>query len=220
MSWSWVVGQERVVEVLRRSVAADRVAQAYLFHGPEGTGKRVAALALAQILQCERRADGEAAACGDCTPCRKVARMIHPDVNLHLALPRTHQDSPTQAQTEDVAARLQNLAPANAVVLSAVTARLVQGTFALEDLGSHMLHGVAEPMAVSRVRGLLATPSHDEEFVAAGVPFLGEVPLEVAVREGGDLGKPVVLTAPDSAAGAAFFQVANRVRELLAQPQS
>jgi class 3 adenylate cyclase len=73
-------------------------------------------------------------------------------------------------ETPNIAARLQGLAPANAVVLSAVTARLVQGTFALEDLGTHTLHGVAEPMTVSRVRGLLATPSHDEEFVTATVP--------------------------------------------------
>jgi class 3 adenylate cyclase len=75
-------------------------------------------------------------------------------------------------ETPNVASRLQNLAPANAVVISAVTARLVQSAFALEDLGTHTLHGVAEPMTVSRVRGLLATPSHDEEFVAAGVPVL------------------------------------------------
>ena len=75
-------------------------------------------------------------------------------------------------ETPNIAARLQGLAPANTVVISAVTARLVQGTFALEDLGTHTLHGVAEPMAVSRVRGLLATPSRDEEFVAAGVPLL------------------------------------------------
>jgi class 3 adenylate cyclase len=75
-------------------------------------------------------------------------------------------------ETPNVAARLQNLAPANAVVLSAVTARLVQGTFALEELGTHTLHGVAEPMTVSRVRGLLATPRHDEEFETAPVPVL------------------------------------------------
>jgi predicted ATPase len=75
-------------------------------------------------------------------------------------------------ETPNIAARLQNLAPANAVVLSAVTARLVQGTFHLEDLGTHTLHGVAEPMVVSRVCGLLATPSHDEEFVTAGAPLL------------------------------------------------
>ena len=38
------------------------------------------------------------------------------------------------------------------------TARLVRGMFALEDAGTHALRGVAEPMALSRVRGLLATP--------------------------------------------------------------
>jgi class 3 adenylate cyclase/tetratricopeptide (TPR) repeat protein len=75
-------------------------------------------------------------------------------------------------ETPNLAARLQGLAPANAVVISAVTARLVRNTFYLEDLGTHALPGVAEPMAVSRVRGLLATPSPDEEFVTAGVPLL------------------------------------------------
>ena len=50
-------------------------------------------------------------------------------------------------ETPNIAARLEGLAPANAVVISAVTARLAQGTFALEDLGAHALHGVAEPMA-------------------------------------------------------------------------
>ena len=75
-------------------------------------------------------------------------------------------------ETPNIAARLEGLAPSNAVVISAVTARLVQSAFALEDLGTHTLHGVAEPMAVSRVRGLLATSNHDEEFVTAGVPLL------------------------------------------------
>jgi class 3 adenylate cyclase/predicted ATPase len=75
-------------------------------------------------------------------------------------------------ETPNLAARLQALAPANAVVISAVTARLVRGTFALEDLGTHTLPGVAEPMALSRVRGLLTTPSHDEEFVTATLPVL------------------------------------------------
>jgi class 3 adenylate cyclase len=75
-------------------------------------------------------------------------------------------------ETPNIAARLQDLAPANTVVISAVTARLVQGAFALENLGTHTLHGVAEPMAVSRVCGLLATPSHDEEFVTVAAPLL------------------------------------------------
>ncbi len=75
-------------------------------------------------------------------------------------------------ETPNIAARLEGLATANAVVISAVTARLVAGTFALEDLGTHILRGVAEPMTISRVRGLRATPSPDEECATATVPVL------------------------------------------------
>jgi ATP-binding protein involved in chromosome partitioning len=44
-----------------------------------------------------------------------------------------------------------------------------------------------------------------------GVPFLGEVPLNVALREGGDAGKPIVATSPDSPAAQAFKQIAEKV---------
>src|SRR5258705_3824922 len=67
-------------------------------------------------------------------------------------------------ETPNIAARLEALAPANAVVISPVTARPVRGTFALEDAGTHTLKGIAEPMTITRVRGLLVTPSPDEEF--------------------------------------------------------
>src|SRR5207253_2532445 len=75
-------------------------------------------------------------------------------------------------ETPNIAARLEGLAPANAVVISAVTARLVQNSFALEGLGTHTLHGVAEPLVVSRVRGRLAMASRDKECLTAGAPFL------------------------------------------------
>jgi ATP-binding protein involved in chromosome partitioning len=44
-----------------------------------------------------------------------------------------------------------------------------------------------------------------------GVPFLGEVPLNVALREGGDAGKPIMATNPDSPAAQAFKQIAEKV---------
>jgi ATP-binding protein involved in chromosome partitioning len=46
-----------------------------------------------------------------------------------------------------------------------------------------------------------------------GVPFLGEVPLELGVREAGDAGTPVVLSAPDSAAARAFSEIAESLIE-------
>ncbi len=48
------------------------------------------------------------------------------------------------------------------------------------------------------------------------VPFLGEVPLEPSVREGGDAGRPVVIDAPTSATSQAFGHVAERVATQLA----
>jgi len=44
-----------------------------------------------------------------------------------------------------------------------------------------------------------------------GVPFLGEVPLDITVREGGDVGKPIVLANPDAPAAKAFAQIALNV---------
>jgi ATP-binding protein involved in chromosome partitioning len=43
------------------------------------------------------------------------------------------------------------------------------------------------------------------------VPFLGELPLVTAVREGGDAGHPIVATAPDSVAGKAFEHIASEM---------
>ncbi len=99
MPWSSVVAQPRVGETLARAVAAGRVAHAYLFHGPSGSGKRAAGVALAAALLCERRADGEGDACGACGACLKVARGVHPD--LHVLLP-----TPSDADADDYAARL------------------------------------------------------------------------------------------------------------------
>jgi DNA polymerase III subunit delta' len=103
MPWDRVIGQARAVAALRGAVAAGRVAHAYLFHGPDGVGKRAAALALAQALECERRPDGSGDACGACGPCQKVARLIHPDVHVYFP-------QPSDAEPSDVAARLARLA--------------------------------------------------------------------------------------------------------------
>ncbi|MGB0563617.1 MAG: P-loop NTPase, partial [Spirulinaceae cyanobacterium] len=44
-----------------------------------------------------------------------------------------------------------------------------------------------------------------------GVPLLGQVPLEIPVREGGDRGVPIVIAQPDSASGQALTQLAQTI---------
>ena len=79
MSFEGILGQERAVTQLRKALQSDRLAHAYLFHGPNGTGKKLAALQFAKALYCTAAI---ADACGACTTCHKIASRNHPDVLL------------------------------------------------------------------------------------------------------------------------------------------
>ena len=99
MAWSDLIGQERVVSMLRRTLARERVPHAYLFHGPKGTGTVAAALELARALQCTEQTEE---ACGTCAACQKTRRMVHPDVHVFFPYPKGTSD-------DDVARRIQRL---------------------------------------------------------------------------------------------------------------
>jgi ATP-binding protein involved in chromosome partitioning len=49
-----------------------------------------------------------------------------------------------------------------------------------------------------------------------GVDFLGEVPIDPRIVEGGDVGEPILVCAPDSPASAAFHSLAGTVARKLA----
>ncbi|RBP09223.1 ATP-binding protein involved in chromosome partitioning [Roseiarcus fermentans] len=53
------------------------------------------------------------------------------------------------------------------------------------------------------------------EAETLGVPFLGEVPLDIAIRTNSDEGRPIVATLADSAHAGAFLEIARRVAETL-----
>jgi DNA polymerase-3 subunit delta' len=73
-----LVNQSHAVMLLRTAARSRRVSHAYLFAGPAGVGRYDAALAFAQLLNCERpQADD---ACGECRPCRLIAGGKYPDV--------------------------------------------------------------------------------------------------------------------------------------------
>ncbi len=55
------------------------------------------------------------------------------------------------------------------------------------------------------------------EAVRQNAPFLGEVPIFMEIREGGDAGQPIVVTSPDSAPGRALVDIAIKLRTQLAK---
>ena len=78
-----ILGQPKVRDFLRSCVAQDRVSHAYLFTGPAGSNKTLAAYALAQALMCPKGANGPRGGnCGACDACRRVMRKKHPDVRF------------------------------------------------------------------------------------------------------------------------------------------
>jgi len=80
MNWD-LIGHEWAVHLLKEHILKENLRHAYLFTGPQGTGRRTLALHLAQALNCPQPiAPGEA--CGTCSTCTRITRMQYTDLNI------------------------------------------------------------------------------------------------------------------------------------------
>ena len=87
-----IVGQRGVTQTLQNAIAADRIAQAFVFAGPRGVGKTTTARVLARALNCESGPTADP--CGKCNACVEIAEGRDMDV-LEI-------DAATHTQVENV----------------------------------------------------------------------------------------------------------------------
>ncbi len=73
-----IVGHDRVIRLIQKSIEANRISHAYLLSGPRQVGKFTFAREFAKALNCLE----PGSPCGRCRSCQKIDRGVHPDVQV------------------------------------------------------------------------------------------------------------------------------------------
>lgn len=118
MPFSHILGQDAAIATLTAALDRGRVHHAYRFEGPDGTGKEMAAFALAQALVC---VGGDPHGCGRCDACARAVKLaddephvpVHPDVKIverGLYAPEViRKDPPTPERVEISVAQIRTI---------------------------------------------------------------------------------------------------------------
>lgn len=94
-----IIGHEQIIEHLQNAIKLDKVSHAYIFNGPDKSGKMMLAEAFAAALQCET---GGIEPCMECRSCRQAAGKNQPDI-IYL----THE-KPNTISVDDIRTQINN----------------------------------------------------------------------------------------------------------------
>jgi DNA polymerase III subunit delta' len=103
--WSNIIGQERVIKILKNIYASNKISHAYIFHGKEGIGKDAVAIEFAKLINCENKIN-EIEACDNCISCKQINSLNSTTFKFITALPAgrketSENDNPVNTLKED-----------------------------------------------------------------------------------------------------------------------
>lgn len=81
VSFKDIIGQERAIKIITKSLKENKISSSYIFNGNEGTGKKLTAIEFAKALNCLKFND-RFEACGICEPCKEIGKQISPDLTI------------------------------------------------------------------------------------------------------------------------------------------
>ena len=87
-----IIGQSRVKAILTRIIENNRLANSFLFYGPEGCGKNVTAIEFAKAINCWAESKKP---CQNCNACRQIGSLTHPDFKFVFSGPKNLAEKET-----------------------------------------------------------------------------------------------------------------------------
>ena len=81
MSFKDIIGQERAIKILTKSLKKSKVSSSYIFVGSEGTGKKLTAIEFAKALNC-LDINKNIEVCENCQSCNEINKQYSPDLKI------------------------------------------------------------------------------------------------------------------------------------------
>jgi len=81
MSFKDIIGQERVIKILTKSLKENKISSSYIFVGSEGTGKKLTAIEFTKTVNC-LNLNKNLEACDNCHSCNEINKQCCPDLKI------------------------------------------------------------------------------------------------------------------------------------------
>lgn len=97
--FSSIIGHQQIIEHLQNAISMDKVSHAYIFNGPDKSGKMMLAKSFAMALQCEKHGTE---GCMECHSCRQALSGSQPDI-IYL-----QHEKPNTISVDDIRTQINN----------------------------------------------------------------------------------------------------------------